>query len=54
MHDKLLNNLIQCIDKRKVPDWMTKGRIFFIQKIKPKEMLQVITGLLPAYHWFGN
>ena len=36
MHDKLLNNLAQCIEEGNVPDWMTKGRTVLIQKDKSK------------------
>ena len=36
MHDKLLNNLTQCIEEGKVPYCMTKKRIVLIQKDKSK------------------
>ena len=48
MHDKVLNNLAQCIEGGNVPDWMTKGRTVLIQKDKSKgNVMQVITGVLP-------
>ena len=48
MHDKLLNNLAQCIEEENALDWIAKGRAVLTQK--DKVMLLVITGLLPAYH----
>ena len=36
MHDRLLNNLTQCIEEGNVPDWMTKGKTVSIQKDKSK------------------